>query len=74
MAARYIAVHQAQTRPPTAYDNALGDAIEAAFGQGIHNLPGLVAALNQAGIATPEGAPWTEQNLAPVMNALAEAH
>ena len=74
MAARYIELHQAQTRAPTAYDNALGDAIEAAFAQGIHDLAGLIAALNGAGIATPDGEPWTEQNFAPVMNALAEVH
>ena len=74
MAARYIALHQARTRAPTAYDDALGDAIEAAFARGIHDLPGLVAALNHAGIATPQGEPWTEQNFAPLMNALAEAH
>ena len=71
---RFLSMHQARTRAPTAYDDALGDALEAAFARGIHDVPGLAAALNQAAIATPSGEPWTEQNLPIVMHALAEAH
>ncbi|MGE5145361.1 MAG: recombinase-like helix-turn-helix domain-containing protein, partial [Candidatus Eiseniibacteriota bacterium] len=29
---------QAQRRPPTDYENRLGDALEAAFADGIHDL------------------------------------
>ena len=74
MAGRYHAVHQAQTRAPTAYDNALGDALEAAFARGVRDLPGLVAALNDAGIAAPDGSRWTEAGFAGVMRGLADRH
>ena len=74
MTTRYVERHQARTRAPTAYDDALGDALEAAFARGIHDVPGLVAALNRAAIATPAGEPWTEQNFAAVMHTLAETH
>ena len=71
---RYIERHQARTRAPTAYDDALGDALEAAFARGIHDVTGLAAALNLAAITTPSGEPWTEQNFPIVMHALAETH
>lgn len=71
---RFLSMHQARTRAPTAYDDALGDALEAAFARGIHDVPGLAAALNQAAIATPSGERWTEQNFPTVMRELAETH
>jgi hypothetical protein len=37
----------------------LGDSIERAFGQGIHELDDLVAYLNKAGPAGPDAQPWT---------------
>jgi hypothetical protein len=74
MASRYIERHQARTRAPTPYDDALGDALEAAFARNIHDVSGLVAALNAAGIRTPDGGPWTEENFPAVMHRLAESH
>ncbi len=71
---RYTAVHQAQTRAPSAYDDALGDALEAAFERGIHDLPGLVAALNAASVMAPDGSPWTEAEFAAIMRRLADSH
>jgi len=59
---RYLEPHQARQRPPTPYEDLLGDAIERAFGSGVHDLPGLVAHLNHSGLATPEGEAWTEEN------------
>lgn len=58
---RYLEPHQARQRPPTQYENLLGDAIEYAFAQGIHELPALVAHLNQVGPGPQEGEVWTEQ-------------
>ena len=55
----YNETHQARTAPPTAYESLLGDSIERAFAMGIHDLPALVAYLNQAGPAGPNGQPWT---------------
>ena len=43
----------------TPYTKALGDALEALFDRGIHDLDGIVAGLNGAGVAPPEGGRWT---------------
>lgn len=60
MTDRILEPHQARTRTPTTYEDLLGDAIERAYASGIHDLPGLVEALNRDGIASPSGQPWTE--------------
>ena len=38
---RYLQPHQARQRPATTYEDLLGDVIERAFADGIHDLPGL---------------------------------
>lgn len=58
----YNETHQSRSAPPTAYENLLGDAIERAYTQGIHDLDGLVAYLNQSGPSGPNGQPWTPQS------------
>lgn len=55
----YNETYQHRSAPPTAYENLLGDSIERAFAQGIHELAELVAYLNTAGPAGPDGQPWT---------------
>jgi hypothetical protein len=55
----YNETHQSRTTPPTAYENLLGDAIERAFSQGIHDLEGLVAYLNRSGPSAPNGQLWS---------------
>jgi hypothetical protein len=55
----YVNPRQAQRRPPTDYENLLGDALEAAFAAGAWELDQLVARLNADGIRTPEGREWT---------------
>lgn len=55
----YNEVHQHRTAPGTSYESLLGDSLERAFGQGIHDLDGLVAYLNQAGPSAPNGKAWT---------------
>lgn len=67
---RYLQPRQEQKRQPTSYESLLGDAIERAFGAGIHDLPGLVKSLNGQGATTPDGKPWTEANYAEVMKKL----
>jgi hypothetical protein len=57
----YNETHQNRTAPPTAYEGLLGDSIERAFAQGIHDLEGLVAYLNDAGPSGPNGQPWTTE-------------
>ena len=52
--------HQTQVdAPPAAYAAQLADRLEEIFGRGIHDLDGVVAALNESG-PSPEGADaWT---------------
>ena len=38
------------------------DSIERAYAQGIHELEGLVAYLNQSGPSGPNGQPWTPES------------
>ena len=64
---RYLEPNQARSRPPTPYEDLLGDAIERAFGAGAHELPELVARLNQTGPAGENGEPWTEASFKAVM-------
>ncbi|URI09603.1 hypothetical protein MW290_29055 [Aquincola tertiaricarbonis] len=59
---RYLDPHQARQRPPTPYEDLLGDAIERAFAAGVHDLAGLVEHLNRSHLATPSGQAWTEEN------------
>ena len=61
---------QAQRRAPTEYENRLGDALEAAFADGVHELPVLVARLNEAGVKAPDGADWTEAGFERAMKEL----
>ena len=60
--ALYNETHQSRSAPPTAYESLLGDAIERAFGQGIHDLDGLVDYLNQSGPSGPNGEAWTAES------------
>ena len=63
---------QSARRGPTDYETQLGDALEAAFGDGVTELPALIARLNADGIRTPEGSAWTEDRFRAVIAALAE--
>lgn len=60
MTDRILQPHQARVRTPTTYEDLLGDAIERAYAAGIHDLQGLVEALNRDGITSPSGQLWTE--------------
>jgi hypothetical protein len=59
MADRYLEPHQSRTGPPTEFEDRLGDAIEAAYAAGIHDLDGLVVHLDRSGPAAPGGGAWT---------------
>lgn len=54
-----------QTRlgPTTSYANAFADELEAIYGRGVQDLPGVVAALNETGVRPADGSNWTEQAL-----------
>lgn len=68
--APWLEPHQAQTSPPTDYENALAGAIEAAFAAGIWDLAGLVRQLNADGLLTPSGEPFTEDRYEQLMAAM----
>ncbi|MBO9514680.1 MAG: hypothetical protein J7549_11235 [Variovorax sp.] len=55
----YNETFQNREAPPTAYESLLGDAIERAYAQGLHELDALVNYLNQSGPLAPTGEPWT---------------
>ena len=55
----YNETHQQRSAQPTSYESLLGDSIERAFAQGIQELDALVAYLNSAGPAGPNGQAWT---------------
>jgi hypothetical protein len=52
-------IWQTRAAPPTAYENALGDALEAAFEAGAETAEQVVAALNAAGQNDAQGAAFT---------------
>jgi len=62
--------HQSREREPSDWEMALAGAIEAAFGQGHHELPALVAALNASRIRPQEGGAWTEEGFTALMRQL----
>ncbi len=64
---RYLDPHQAREREPTQFESLLGDALERAFGSGLHDLPGLVNALNRTGPNAPDGQAWTEARFTALM-------
>lgn len=53
---------QSRSRPPTSYEDAFADELEAVYGRGIHDLAGVVAALNETGVRPASGADWSEEN------------
>jgi hypothetical protein len=69
---RYLEPHQARQRPPTQYENLLGDAIERAFAQGITVLPELVAYLNEFGPRAQNADAWTDENFCAEMARLGQ--
>jgi hypothetical protein len=69
---RYLNPYQARQRPPTAYENQLGDAMERAFAAGHWELDALVAQLNQSGCAAPDGKAWTNESFQAEMAVLGQ--
>lgn len=67
-----IEPRQFRKSAPTDYEDRLSDALEAAFAGGIHDLPALAAALNEAGLHTPDGETWTAANFPAAMQRLGD--
>jgi len=64
---------QSRHRDITSYEHALADELEAIFGRGVHDLPGLVAALNETGVRPPDGTDWTTESFTTEIARLGEA-
>jgi hypothetical protein len=69
---RYLNPHQARQRPPSAYEDQLGDALERAFAAGHWELDALLVQLNQSGLPTPHGQPWSADNFQAEMATLGQ--
>jgi hypothetical protein len=69
---RYLNPHQARTRPPTTFEDLLGDAIERGFGAGHWELGALLVHLNKSGPLGPNGAPWTAESFQSVIKTLGQ--
>jgi len=64
-----------QTRPAplTPAEDALADALQAMFADGVHDLAGIVQRLNRMKISAPGGAAaWTEENFRSEVRRLAD--
>ena len=61
---------QTRPAPPSDYENALGDALEALFTREIYELDAIVTGLNESGPADPDGNPWTEASFRSAMKRL----
>lgn len=60
-------VWQTRSAVPTAYENQLADALEAAFESGAESLDAVVGKLNELGVRTPDGDAWTSARFAAEM-------
>lgn len=63
---------QTRTRPTTSYCDAFADELEAVYARGVHDLAGVVAALNESGVRPATGADWTEATFTAELALLAE--
>jgi hypothetical protein len=69
----YLQPNQARTRPNTQFEDLLGDSIERAFGNGVTELPDLLAHLNLAGPPCPlTTGEWTPDAYKTLMARLGE--
>lgn len=63
---------QVRNRPPTSYEDAFADELEAVYGRGIHELDGVVDALNETGVRPAGGAEWSGESLRAELSRLAK--
>jgi hypothetical protein len=66
----YVEHRQSADRDATAYEMELAGALEAAFAKGAHELPALVAALNEGWVRPPSGGDWTAETFTALMHEL----
>ena len=54
----------------TAWENAFGDALEAAFSDGVRELDVLIERLNASPVRPPDGEPWTAERFTRIVHDL----
>lgn len=64
-------VWQTRSAPPSEYENQLGDALERAFTAGAETIDAVVERLNEDGMMTSDGHPWTVATFEAEMTRLA---
>jgi hypothetical protein len=64
--------HQARKKPLTSYADAFADALESIYARGVHDLAGVVTALNETGVRPAGGEDWTADTFARELARLAE--
>jgi hypothetical protein len=52
---------QRRGRAPTAREDAMGEALERIFDDGVEDLDGIVARLAELGVAAADGGKWTAE-------------
>lgn len=65
---RYI--HRTLKAAPSDYERALAAALLPILARKVHDLPGIVAALNASEVKHPDGTAWSEENFAAAMTLL----
>jgi hypothetical protein len=55
---------------PSPFETDLADLVEESFTRGVHDLPGLVAALNASPLRPPGASAWTEDGFKAVLREL----
>ena len=53
---------QRKGRTPSDHESSLSEALVRIFEQGIEDLGGIVERLNELGVETPDGTPWTTKS------------
>ena len=61
---------QSRTRDATDYERRLAETLETILGESVHDLEGIVSALNVRGVQAPNNTPWTGETFCHEMKRL----
>ena len=65
---------QSRNRSPSDREYRLAEALEAILSEGIHDLEGIVSALNTRGIPSPDGSSWVAETFRLEIEQLADGN
>lgn len=65
---------QSRNRSPSDREYRLAEALEAILSEGIHDLEGIVSALNTRGIPSPDGSSWIAETFRLEIEQLADGN